>query len=91
MYKIRRSNTVLGVRMNACSGGDLIRNLKSYAVDVLRQTIGILLHDPVKARAVGVIDPQGQCVGDTILLQIDQRIPQIPLFLHLHGNLTGLI
>ena len=44
----------------------------------------------IDLRAVGLVDPHGQRVGDPVLLQVDHRLPHFLFFFHLGADLHGL-
>ena len=77
--------------MNSDASGDLIGNFEPNPGNILCQSIGILLHHRIEFTAVGIIDLDCKLIGNAVLLQIHKGIPQIPLFLHLGGDLSGFV
>ena len=76
--------------MNPDFPGKLVRHFKSDATDFLCKPIRVFLHNPIQICSVGIIDFYSQCIGNSVLLQINQSISQISLFFQLNGDFPRL-
>ena len=83
------SDPELGLRADPDSRRDLIRGGKADPVDILCQLVGVLPQDRVHIGAVSFPYLERDAVGNAVLLQKEHRVPQLPLFSHVRGDLSG--
>ena len=80
------ANAKIRIRENANLLGDLICHLKSDALNVVCQPIGIFADDPIHAGAVFIIDFQSQVHGYAVFLQKHHGLAHLFFGLHLFCN-----
>ena len=80
----------IGIRMYSDFGCQLIRPLKAYSVNILRQAVGVFLQDSINLQAVCIVNFNGQRIGNTEFLQVDHRLPHPLLFLQQSGDFHRL-
>ena len=80
---------VLRIRPDPHPAGDIVRRRKTDPADVLCQAIGIIFHDLIEARSVGLPDPRRVGAPDPVLLQEDHGVPEILFVFHLGADLPG--
>ena len=68
---------------------NLICHLKSHALNIVRQLIGIFFNNAVQAGTIFVVDFQSQIHGNPIFLQKHHRLTQILFRFHLLRNRHG--
>ncbi len=68
---------------------NLIRRAESHPLDIIRETVWIFTHNRVYLLPVFLIDPDRQIHCNTILLQKNHRLAQIPFFIDLMRDLHG--
>ena len=81
------ADPVIGIRKDTDFRRDLIRDLKAYALDIIRELIRIFLDDRVHLRTVMLVDLHRKVHGNPVLLKEDHRLAHIPFFLHLAADL----
>ena len=80
---------VIGVRTDACPGCDLIGDLKSDSVNILRQPIWIGPKDLVNLTPVPLINLRRQIHGNPEFLKEDHGLAHVLPFSHLGCDLHG--
>ena len=81
------ADPVIGVGKDTDLCRDLIRNLKSDSMDIVRQLIRILLDHRVHSRTVMLVDLHRKVHGDPVLLKEHHGLTHISFFLHLAADL----
>ena len=81
------ADPVIGIRKDTDFRRDLIRDLKAYALDIIRELIRIFLDDRVHLRTVMLVDLHRKVHGNPVLLKEDHGLAHIPFFLHLTADL----
>ena len=81
------ADPVIGIREDPDLRRDLVRDLKSHSLDIVRQLIRILLDHGVHSRTVMLVDLHRKVHGDPILLKEHQGLTHISFFLHLAADL----
>ena len=81
------ADPVIGIRKDPDLRRDLVRDLKSHPLDIVRQLVRILLDHRVHSRTVMLVDLHRKVHGNPVLLKEDHRLAHIPFFLHLAADL----
>ena len=81
------ADPVIRIRKDTDFRRDLIRDLKAYALDIIRELIRIFLDDRVHLRTVMLVDLHRKVHGNPVLLEEDHRLTHISFFLHLTADL----
>ena len=80
---------VLGIRPDPDPLGDLVRRREADPPDILRQPVGVGLHDLIEPGPVGLPDLRRIGAPDPELLQKDHGVAEVLFFLHLGPDLPG--
>ena len=72
-------NALGGVLLPSCRDGDGICRDEADAVDLLRETVGRLLHHLDCKRTVRLEDARSICTRDAVLLEPEHDVPELGL------------
>ena len=81
------ADPVIGVGKDTYFCRDLVRDLKSHPLDIVRQLVRIFLDHRVHSRTVMLIDLHCKVHGDPVLLKEHHGLTHISFFLHLAADL----
>ena len=81
------ADPVIGIREDPDLRRDLVRDLKSHTLDIVRQLIRIFLDHRVHSRTVMLVDLHCKVHGDPVLLKEHHGLTHISFFLHLAADL----
>ena len=81
------ADPVIGVGKDTDLRRDLVRDLKSHPLDIVRQLVRIFLDHRVHSRTVMLIDLHCKVHGDPVLLKEHHGLTHISFFLHLAADL----
>ena len=81
------ADPVIGIREDPDLRRDLVRDLKSHPLDIVRQLVRILLDHRVHSRTVMLVDLHRKVHGDPVLLKEHHGLTHISFFLHLAADL----